>query len=335
MSATRHFTLHGVSIFATAATSSLDNAAWTLLRSVAVEHPPALSDTSIPPDAISLRLCAATSADAPPPSARLWLAADPLRLLTDGHDSFLLLDNQLVGTCSPRDRRICVWAPQPLERHPDIIGQMIVLPLLLETLREYGFVSLHAAALAHGDRAVLFPAETGAGKTTLTLALLRAGFRLLSDDCPLLRRTETGVVAHAFAEPLHVFPNVQHFFPEVVPPAYEDLEAAPIAKVAVDPIQVYGDCVIEQCMPGAIVFPSISDGDSTWLEPLDTSSALLRLLALAMPSASRAHLRCQFDLLGDLASAVSCYTMHTGRDFECLPDRIRAILQSHEPGETA
>lgn len=44
------------------------------------------------------------------------------------------------------------------------------------------FVLLHAGAVVRGDRALLLPAKTSSGKSSLTLGLLEAGFSYLSDD---------------------------------------------------------------------------------------------------------------------------------------------------------
>lgn len=333
MIVSRSFTLHGVPIFTHATHPALDGAACTLLRAIATEAPRDTAPAVGLPSGISLHLSNG-QAPALPPGARIWMAADPLCLLTDERDSFLLLDGQFLGALSPADRRINTWIPPTLLDAPDFIGQMIVLPLLLEGLRAGGFVSLHAAALAYNGRAALFPAASGAGKTTLTLALLRGGFQLLSDDCPLLRRNDAGITVYAFAEPLHVSAGTNVFFPEVPilahrsPREVEATGAVSSHKVALDPTVVYGECVIQQCLPGAILFPSISQEDHTRLEPLATPEALLRVLALAMPSASRLHVRQQFDLLGDLVSMVPCYTLFTGRDFEHLPGLVRAALET-------
>jgi hypothetical protein len=48
--------------------------------------------------------------------------------------------------------------------------------------------SVHAAAVARGDRATLLAGDSGSGKTLLSLALLRRGFSYLSDDCVLIGR---------------------------------------------------------------------------------------------------------------------------------------------------
>ncbi|MDQ3952291.1 MAG: hypothetical protein M3279_04910 [Actinomycetota bacterium] len=64
------------------------------------------------------------------------------------------------------------------------------------------FVTLHAAAVARGADLVLLAGESGAGKTTLTLALLEGGWTYLSDDLAPVS-PETGLV-HPFPKPLGV-----------------------------------------------------------------------------------------------------------------------------------
>jgi hypothetical protein len=68
--------------------------------------------------------------------------------------------------------------------------------------RVSGFAVLHAGGVAHAGRAWLLAGPSGAGKTTLTLALLERGFRLLSDDFAPLEPS-TGRV-HPFPKSLGV-----------------------------------------------------------------------------------------------------------------------------------
>ncbi len=59
--------------------------------------------------------------------------------------------------------------------------------LLLEVLSGGAYeLALHAACLARGDRALLLCGNPGAGKTTLTLALVDSGFDFAGDDVTLL-----------------------------------------------------------------------------------------------------------------------------------------------------
>lgn len=59
----------------------------------------------------------------------------------------------------------------------DVLGRV-----LAAALHEAGGLALHASAVAIGDRAVAFIAPKRHGKSTLAMALVSAGARLLSDD---------------------------------------------------------------------------------------------------------------------------------------------------------
>jgi hypothetical protein len=63
-------------------------------------------------------------------------------------------------------------------------------------------VAFHAAVLARGDAVVLLAGESGAGKTTLTLGLMRRGWEPLADDIALVDR-ETLAIS-AFPRCFHV-----------------------------------------------------------------------------------------------------------------------------------
>jgi hypothetical protein len=47
-------------------------------------------------------------------------------------------------------------------------------------------IGMHAAAVAYKNNCILFPAECGSGKSTLTAALVAGGFQYCSDDMVLL-----------------------------------------------------------------------------------------------------------------------------------------------------
>jgi hypothetical protein len=68
---------------------------------------------------------------------------------------------------------------------PEIINQAV---------RESpGYLWIHGACLTSGDERVLLVAESGTGKTTLSLGLLHYGYKLLTDDVILLN-PQTGTV---------------------------------------------------------------------------------------------------------------------------------------------
>lgn len=66
---------------------------------------------------------------------------------------------------------------------------LLVMTRVGEALDRRGLHRIHAAGLTWGGRALLCLLPSGGGKTTLTMALLdRGGFRLLSEEVPLVDR---------------------------------------------------------------------------------------------------------------------------------------------------
>ena len=77
---------------------------------------------------------------------------------------------------------------------PDELPVMLKGQLLTEVLDRSAYeLALHAAALIKNDRIVLLCGNPGAGKTTLTMALLHAGFGFAADDVTLLDSRGYGV----------------------------------------------------------------------------------------------------------------------------------------------
>jgi hypothetical protein len=93
-----------------------------------------------------------------------------------------------------------VVLPLKDQPHPAAYAHQVIGRMLMGEIRD--FFILHAAAVAGGNKAVSICGPPGSGKTTLTIGLMEAGLRLLSDDfCPIHR--ETGLV-HPFPRSLWI-----------------------------------------------------------------------------------------------------------------------------------
>lgn len=79
----------------------------------------------------------------------------------------------------------------------------VVEPVMYQKLLEQGVLLMHAGGVTDGETGILLPAYGGTGKTTLSMALLNSGYRLLGDDL-LLVDVARGVV-HPYPRPLHIF----------------------------------------------------------------------------------------------------------------------------------
>ena len=73
------------------------------------------------------------------------------------------------------------------------------------TSRIRSHILFHGAALVHEGRAIVLSGDTGHGKTTLTLRLMRRGFKFLSDEMAAFSR-KNGLV-HPFPRALRIRPN--------------------------------------------------------------------------------------------------------------------------------
>ncbi|RAZ80618.1 PqqD family peptide modification chaperone [Mesorhizobium atlanticum] len=107
---------------------------------------------------------------------------------------------------------------------PDELPVMLKGQLLTEVL-DYGAYELavHAAAVLRNERIVLLCGNPGAGKTTLTMALVHAGFGFASDDVTLLDSSGRGVgLPFAPAVKAGAWPLLAEYCP--------DLDAVPVSR---------------------------------------------------------------------------------------------------------
>jgi hypothetical protein len=72
---------------------------------------------------------------------------------------------------------------------------MVTQTLLQIAYRQCDYlIALHAAVLSVRNQCIIFPGESGAGKTTLAAALMGKGFRYLTDEVALLDRSTRHVI---------------------------------------------------------------------------------------------------------------------------------------------
>jgi hypothetical protein len=197
---------------------------------------------------------------------------------------------------------------------------------LMELLKRRSVYSVHAGAVADNDRGMLLAGPSGAGKTTLTLALARLGLGFLGDDLAFLTWT-------ANAE-LRLLP-----FPDEVDLLRDAVDHFPELRAALDAPRLPGwpkhalriEDVVDVrlasvCTPVAVVL--LGQRASTTgpvLEPTSAEAALLELVPnvlLTEPISSQANL----DALGDLTRACPCYILHPGTNLSVTAAAVASLL---------
>ena len=101
-------------------------------------------------------------------------------------------------------------------RDGHFFAHVLLLIALVLALRWHGLFHLHAGALVAPDgRGILVAGPAGAGKSTLTLALLEAGCAYLGDDAVFLSARCGDEAVLALPRPFHVAPRTATAFPRI------------------------------------------------------------------------------------------------------------------------
>ncbi|RME50876.1 MAG: hypothetical protein D6795_09270 [Deltaproteobacteria bacterium] len=194
----------------------------------------------------------------------------------------------------------------------------------MEILKRWGYFSLHAAALAWKGEGVLLAGTSGCGKSTLTLALLKGGFDFLSDDMNYLVSGEKGIEIRALPDLCDLSEETLAFFPELAG-KYGGEKIPGLLKRQVRAEEHFSTAVRMSAPPRLLILPRISDREESRFFPLRPAQAFRELVPnvlLTERTSTQAHL----DLLARLVERCPVYRLETGRDFDRIPDEIRARL---------
>ncbi len=201
--------------------------------------------------------------------------------------------------------------------------------------RRQGWYPLHAfAALSPQGRVALLTGAMGSGKTTTGLALLDAGWKLLSNDSPLLTldREQVKVLAYpgqlsAFDDSLALFKSLHRFIPDNV------ANLLPTGAASAGPKRVFGpDEVFEapwatSGVAGGIFFPQVTAGlNESELVAMPPTEALLKLMPQAIEGWDKSAIGQSLALLGRLVEQVPAYLLRLSPHVEQLPALIGKSL---------
>ena len=184
------------------------------------------------------------------------------------------------------------------------------------------YLMLHAAVLEKNGRAVVLPGDPGAGKSTLTAALMLSGWRLLSDEIALVDRDDGLLVG--LARPVSLknasIDVIRRAFPDAVigAPAF-DTHKGTVAHVrpSADSVARVG----EKARPAWVVFPRWREGSPARLSPHSRADALLHTASHAFNYSLLGGLG--FELNAALMDACECHDFEYSR----LDDALRVFAE--------
>jgi HprK-related kinase A len=180
------------------------------------------------------------------------------------------------------------------------------------------FLMLHSGAVARDDRAILFPAWPGSGKSTLCAALAARGWRLLSDEFGLVRPDDDEIVPFPRLIPLknESIGVIRAFAPDaVIGPTFPKTRKGDVAHFRPPRESVLA--ASRTATAAHIVFPAFARDAKLELLPIEKPAAFMKLAgnsfnyellgADAFRCVSRLVRRCGCHILkfGDLESAIA------------------------------
>jgi hypothetical protein len=184
--------------------------------------------------------------------------------------------------------------------------------LLLQTAvkRHSYFLEIHAGVVFNGQKCLLLPAAPGSGKTTLTAALVAAGFQYFSDEVALLEEPDLKV------RPVPIGLSVKSGALEVLAPLFPQLRRSAIhtredfeTVTYLNPPTASFSYDLNRTYPaGWIVFPRYSPGATTELRSIGKAEALARLMKEVLAVGPTMDKRIVRSLV-DWIQQVDCYEL--------------------------
>lgn len=202
------------------------------------------------------------------------------------------------------------------------------LRFFLMILPRHGLFGLHANGVVKDDLGCLIVGNSGHGKTTVTLSLIRQGWHYVSDDALMLHRVSPSIQVLAFRRWFACTQETMSCFPELSLAA-GDVWRTQDGKRTVDLETIYPGQFTSHCKPRLLLFPRITEKSHSQLIPLDATRAMIALLeqspglVAGQPVVSR-----QLDVLQQLVNQARSYQLLLGRDVLYDPAAVDNLVKS-------
>lgn len=177
--------------------------------------------------------------------------------------------------------------------------------------RPHQYLILHSAVVERDTRALLLSGPPGAGKSTLSAALMLSGWRLLSDEVALVRPGTRAVlpVPRAIALKDESIEVIRRFDPNaVVGPACEGTRKGTVAHLKPSAESLEQSTVAAD--PAWLVTLVYERGVPTDLRPVTRAEMLLRLGYNAFNYSTLGVVG--FETLADVVENCKCFELHYG-----------------------
>ena len=181
----------------------------------------------------------------------------------------------------------------------------------------------HAAAVGYPHGGVLLTGKSGSGKSTTSLACMKAGMSYVSEDYCLINDLPE-IRAYSLYNSAKIEEKTLRFFPELGK-YIENSERAKGDKAFFFHHKFQPEKILSDCLLKAIISLKIEQTKDSWLEPILPSDAIAALSASTLWQLTHAG-PVAFNHLKRVSEALPCYKLHLGSDLMQAPKLIGALL---------
>lgn len=199
---------------------------------------------------------------------------------------------------------------------------------LIHLFAQYDYYDLHGAGLTHNGKGFLILGPSGSGKSSLALNLVEKGWHYASDDALIMNANKSDIAVLSFRKQFYVDPALAKCFPELER-ILTNHSHNKSEKCFIDLDEVWPGRFQPQFIPDKLIFCSVTGGETSQIQPISKTDALLRLLP---QSASVFFNRCfaqkQVETLKRLVEQTHCYQLDAGIDIYEKPNKAARMLSS-------
>ncbi|RMF95330.1 MAG: hypothetical protein D6734_05780 [Candidatus Schekmanbacteria bacterium] len=242
-------------------------------------------------------------------------------------EKLIVTDGVSTAECETSKGIVTMFLDKGILRQERFFAFVFFYLILMEMLRYRGFYYVHSSCISIDGKALIIPGDTGAGKTTLCITLLREGYKYLSDDGVLLRREGDTVRTYALPGEFHIDPSISKRFKELEDVKYgEKYGEGPKRAFSAD--KFYPGQFIHSAEQRFIIYPEIKNQRASRLCRISRAKALAlfiphSLLVMMDSDIAAAHL----DVLKRAVEISECFRLESGQDLLDNPSNVVKMIK--------
>lgn len=256
------------------------------------------------------------------------------------NDNFILiLDSRKSVTCNLYKFPWQVYIQYSDENDIEHLYFYVFESVFINILNRLDLIHLHSAAVTKHGSGIIIPGDIASGKTTVTVSLLRMGFKVLSDDEIFLKRIGSNIYALPYDENIFITDKHISFFPELeFLKKTNYIKKGHILKRQLRQRYIrklYGQSISKKSRVRLIIFPKIVSSQKTKIEPISESRVIIKMLSQKPKSRfiiDPLVILKQFALYSLLAQSAKAYDLCIGKDINNIPKLISNLMSNEKSG---